>query len=291
MSILGVDVSHHQGTIDWGKAHSDGVVFGITKCSEGRTFTDPAFSRNITGMRAAGIIPGAYHFLRHGDPTAQANHFAAIVGANPKMILALDVEKPKEVTPSDVAGFINRLGAIYGATRPLLAYSNKGLYSGGTLPPHVTGWHAGSSNGRYSTRHNASLAVSLAGTPLNPSSFGGLKKLPMIQFTDHATVRGIIGPVDGNVWLAGIDQLRALAGIAPASPAPPYTLRRVLGAATPMMHGDDVRHVQRLVNAPADGWYGPVTTAHVKAWQHKHNLKADGVFGPASARAAGWRFG
>jgi hypothetical protein len=53
-------------------------------------------------------------------------------------------------------------------------------------------------------------------------------------------------------------------------------------------NGDDVRQVQRLVGAGADGDFGPATEAAVIKWQRAKGLDADGIFGPASCRAAGW---
>lgn len=69
------------------------------------------------------------------------------------------------------------------------------------------------------------------------------------------------------------------------SQAPGQRIGRLL---TQGCEGDDVRAVQRLVGARADGVYGPDTAALVRRWQGLHHLTADGVFGPASTRAAGW---
>ena len=58
MTILGVDVSHHQGSIDWARAKAAGVVFGLVKSTD---FTDPLYRQNTARMKAAGVVPGAYH--------------------------------------------------------------------------------------------------------------------------------------------------------------------------------------------------------------------------------------
>lgn len=50
--------------------------------------------------------------------------------------------------------------------------------------------------------------------------------------------------------------------------------------------GDAVAAVQTLVGATADGVFGPMTAAKVKAWQASNGLVADGVFGPASRAKA-----
>ncbi len=61
----------------------------------------------------------------------------------------------------------------------------------------------------------------------------------------------------------------APAGPAAATPAPP-TLRRG-------MQGEQVAAWQRIIEATADGIFGPATEALTKAWQSRHGLKADGI--------------
>jgi peptidoglycan hydrolase-like protein with peptidoglycan-binding domain len=70
----------------------------------------------------------------------------------------------------------------------------------------------------------------------------------------------------------------------------------VIATAKPVLtrmlsHGDngaDVRLVQHLVGVVLDNDFGDRTEAGVKAWQRIKKLTPDGVFGPASCRAAGW---
>ena len=50
--------------------------------------------------------------------------------------------------------------------------------------------------------------------------------------------------------------------------------------------GAAVMEVQKLVGVTADGAYGPMTEAAVKAWQANVGLYADGIFGPASMAKA-----
>lgn len=78
--LRGVDVSHHQGAIDWpAVAHGD-VAFAYIKASEGADNRDPAFLDNWRRARAAGLAVGAYHYFtlcRSGG--AQARNFLAAV--------------------------------------------------------------------------------------------------------------------------------------------------------------------------------------------------------------------
>ncbi|HEX8903930.1 MAG TPA: glycoside hydrolase family 25 protein [Longimicrobiaceae bacterium] len=75
----GIDVSHHQGRIDWRAVAGDGVGFAFAKATEGTTFVDPEFRRNWAEMGESGILRGAYHRFRPGrDALAQAEHFLAV---------------------------------------------------------------------------------------------------------------------------------------------------------------------------------------------------------------------
>ncbi|HXJ62186.1 MAG TPA: GH25 family lysozyme [Actinomycetota bacterium] len=90
----GVDVSHHQGPIDWVRVSHDDIAFAYIKASEGVDFTDPRFRANWTGAGAAGIPHGAYHFFTLCAPgAAQAAHFLDVLPDDPNMLPpAVDLE-------------------------------------------------------------------------------------------------------------------------------------------------------------------------------------------------------
>lgn len=67
-SHKGIDVSSHQGTIDWNLVAQDGVEFAIIRVgfrgygSAGTLVADEQFENNIQGAKAAGIKVGVYFF-------------------------------------------------------------------------------------------------------------------------------------------------------------------------------------------------------------------------------------
>src|SRR5438552_1576421 len=77
----GVDVSNHNGTIDWHTVANAGSQFAYVKATEGTTFNDRYYNANIQGAKNAGLMVGSYHYFRRGDPQGQARHFLARVSA------------------------------------------------------------------------------------------------------------------------------------------------------------------------------------------------------------------
>ncbi len=77
----GIDISHHQGAIDWELFHtsSDSLLgFVYCKATEGVTHVDSRWDENRKSALSLGIAHGAYHFfLPKSDALAQANHFLA----------------------------------------------------------------------------------------------------------------------------------------------------------------------------------------------------------------------
>lgn len=78
--LRGIDVSHHQGQIDWRRVAADDVAFAVIKATEGGDHVDDAFDRNLREARAAGLAVGAYHFFTFCRPGAdQAKNFISVV--------------------------------------------------------------------------------------------------------------------------------------------------------------------------------------------------------------------
>jgi lysozyme len=59
--VRGIDVSHHQGDIDW--EIINGIDFVFIKATEGGDYVDPEFESNWHDSANTGIRRGAYHFF------------------------------------------------------------------------------------------------------------------------------------------------------------------------------------------------------------------------------------
>ncbi len=78
--MYGLDVSHHQGVIDWAKVPRDRFSFVYIKATEGGDWRDPKFSDNWREARAHDFRVGAYHFFTLcRDGVSQAKNFVTVV--------------------------------------------------------------------------------------------------------------------------------------------------------------------------------------------------------------------
>ena len=66
----GIDVSHHNGVINWKKVAKDSSIkFVYIKATEGTSLRDSRYRTNLEGARKAGLLVGSYH-LYSGRTTA-----------------------------------------------------------------------------------------------------------------------------------------------------------------------------------------------------------------------------
>lgn len=64
-NILGIDISHHNGRIDWDKVKASGVSFAYIKVSEGTTHLNRRFTHNYQQAKEARLKCGMYHFFSY----------------------------------------------------------------------------------------------------------------------------------------------------------------------------------------------------------------------------------
>jgi len=79
-AVRGLDISHHNGVIDWAQVAKSGVTFVYVKASEGGDRADVRLAANLLAARQAGLKVGAYHFFTFCRPgEEQAKHFLSLV--------------------------------------------------------------------------------------------------------------------------------------------------------------------------------------------------------------------
>ncbi len=141
--IEGIDVSKHQGDVDFKATMSAGMKFAFVKCTEGIGYIDPCFHENWRKLVEldGDYIRGAYHFARPDtggglkDGENEAWHFAHVLKeaghcAEGCLPPALDFEKYSDSGPEDnipwVRGFINVIEKELG--RKPIIYTGKNIW-------------------------------------------------------------------------------------------------------------------------------------------------------------------
>ena len=117
--VRGVDVSSHQGEIDWDTLSAQDISFAFIKATEGSSFIDPRFDYNYEKAQNTGLRIGAYHFFSFdsGGET-QAENFIAAVGKTEDMlppVIDLEFYADKEANPPDRAAVRAQLDVMLDA--------------------------------------------------------------------------------------------------------------------------------------------------------------------------------
>ncbi|WP_327353460.1 lysozyme [Streptomyces sp. NBC_01304] len=73
----GVDVSSHQGNVNWSGLWSSGVKWAYVKATEGTYYKNPYFAQQYNGSYNVGMIRGSYHFATPDTTSGatQADYF------------------------------------------------------------------------------------------------------------------------------------------------------------------------------------------------------------------------
>ncbi len=132
----GIDVSKHQGKINWSKVAEDkNIQFVYIKATEGRTMLDRRYHENINGARKAGLKTGSYHFFtsRRSARDQFENFRKHVDRSKQDLIPMVDVEESgcrnasRTELQKSLAEFMELMKAEYGCY-PLL-YSQYRFYN------------------------------------------------------------------------------------------------------------------------------------------------------------------
>lgn len=194
--VRGIDVSHHQGEIDWDALSGENLRFAFLKATEGADHADREYERNRDGARRAGIAYGSYHFFTFCTPGAdQAEHFLARIGARPGALPPVaDVEfsgncrnwASLDAIRRELDVFLRRVEQV-GGRRPLLYVTDDAVER--ILDGRFDGY-----------------ALWRRDVFFRPAQDDWL----FWQYAHNARLAGIRGPVDLNVFHADPDAFRIL---------------------------------------------------------------------------------
>jgi GH25 family lysozyme M1 (1,4-beta-N-acetylmuramidase) len=194
-SVEGIDVSYHQGSIDWPRVASAGKRFAFVRATAGTLTADSAYAANRAGARAAGLAVGSYHFANPdratNDALSEAAWFlqkAAVESGD--LLPVLDLEVANGLTSTELLAWAQTwLAEVSSATgvRPII-YTTPNFWSSSMAN---TEWFA--RNG-YPVLWIAHWTT--AGSPTVPAANWGGNGWSLWQYSSTGSVPGISGPVD-----------------------------------------------------------------------------------------------
>ena len=190
--VMGIDVSKHQGSIDWQKVKNDGVQFAIVRAGYGKFASqeDPEFSDNIQNAYKAGIPVGVYWYSYAGnvaDAEKEADTCLQVIKPF-KALITLPVFFDQEYEP-DIKAMTTRQ-----RTDCCLAFIKKIVAAG-----YQSGLYAS-----YDWFKNKIYRAELLDYPAWVAQYASKcqytdKNLYMWQYSSTGKVSGITGNVDLNV--------------------------------------------------------------------------------------------
>ena len=134
-AVLGIDISAHNGDINFEKVAADGISFVIIKATEGGTFKDKKFVENLQKARAAGLKVGAYHFFRFDTPGYMQglNFLNSLRGRKLDLPVAIDIEEWANPNSQPTPMVLNRLNEMIDHLEKhgynVILYTNKNGHS------------------------------------------------------------------------------------------------------------------------------------------------------------------
>jgi lysozyme len=181
-----IDVSHHQGEIDW-PALPSAIKCVMIKATQGASYVDPQFKRNFTGVVDAGLFAIPYHFLDNSDVHRQFMHFKSVVDLSPGMVVALDwetVSRSEKRPPTSVMEAIGESCKLVTGRNPL-AYH--GMYDLSSRKINEWPWW-----------------IPKYGPEPKPSI-----KWLFWQYTQQGKMTGVKGSVDRSMFWGSVAELNA----------------------------------------------------------------------------------
>lgn len=213
-----IDVSHHNGAIDWPSVAGAGIALAFIKATQGTGFVDPAFARNRAAAVEAGVLVVPYHFLDSADPDDQADHFLDATGLGAAQPAMIDWE-----SAAPAASLVAFGQAIAEATgRDPVAYYGFAQLPEADLdlarwPLMLPAYPGGNAPGHY-----ASLVTYPPRLPPGRklSWDDGGRPYDFHQYTPAGRVAGIAGAVDRSVWVGTRAELALwyATGVLPGGP-------------------------------------------------------------------------
>lgn len=193
VSARGIDVSVHQGTIDWEKV-KDNVDFAILRCGYGineTQYDDRQWKRNADECTRLGIPFGVYLYSyaeTDAEARSEAEHALRLLqGYSPSLPVYLDLEDEKYIAPNCTNAQILSHATIFCEAMEAAGY-RAGVYA------NRYWWTTKLTSSEYDKWDRW---IAIYGPTDSP---GYSKSYSCWQYTSSGSVSGISGNVDMDYW-------------------------------------------------------------------------------------------
>ncbi|MDR7300354.1 GH25 family lysozyme [Haloactinomyces albus] len=204
----GIDVSNHNGSINWDKVADSGKEFAFVLATDGQSFTNPLFQQQFDGAKEADMLVGAYHFARPtGSAVAQADRLVNTMGTTDDA-KTLPPVLDMEVSPSGGGCYGKTAGEMQGWMQTFLDQVKDRTGEKGIVYANPSFWSQ-CMNGSDAFS-DYPLWVAAYGVD-SPSVPGGWNEYTFWQFTSKGHVPGINGYTDINEFRGSGEDLLELA--------------------------------------------------------------------------------
>ena len=198
--LWGVDVSKHQGEIDWNTVAQAGVDFAILRAggrgygSEGKLYEDECFQRNLEGARDAGLTVGVYFFSQAISEEEAKEEAAYLL----ELIKDGRIDGPVVFDWENIGHSKARTDSVTGEllTKMALAFCEEIRGAGYEPMVYV---NLASAYRKYDLAQLTDYPLWLAEVDRQAPSF--VYDFELWQYSHSGTVPGIPGRVDLNLWL------------------------------------------------------------------------------------------
>ena len=134
-TIKGVDISSHNGDVNFNSLARQGIDFVYIKGTEGTDFKDNKFNVNFRKAAEAGLKVGMYHFFRFDTSgyMQALNVINSLRGLKPDLPVAIDLEQwtnPRGISIDSVVKQVEKMADVLAKEGlEVVIYTNKDGYS------------------------------------------------------------------------------------------------------------------------------------------------------------------
>lgn len=178
----GVDVSKHNGAVNWGQVAASGMKFAFIKVGSTYSGVDPNFASNITNAQAAGLKTGVYLYSYATTPEAAANEANLVLQwidnytINYPVVFDIEDKCHKSLSQQQLIDIVNAFCSVIDAAGYYpMVYSNKNMF---TEKLSTVGWD------KWVAQYNKSLEYN--------------NNVGFWQYTGSGKLNGFGGNVDLN---------------------------------------------------------------------------------------------